>query len=94
VTFKSRLTWVWGLLCAITLLSWWIGARHGHAYVPNAAITFGVVAIAAVKVRMIIMEFMGARQAPKLLRRIADGWLALLVASLLGIYAFGMGLHL
>jgi hypothetical protein len=42
--------------------------------------------IAALKVRIIIMEFMEARHAPALLRRLIDAWLALLMVTLLALY--------
>jgi hypothetical protein len=77
---------VWLALSAFTLLSWWLGARHDHASGPNALVTCGVIAVAALKVRIIVTEFMEARRAPPLLRRIADAWLALLTLSLLAIY--------
>lgn len=88
-TASKRLGLVWLALSAVTLLSWWIGSAHGRPFSPNAAVTFSVLAIAALKVRLIIGEFMEARQAPRLLRLLTDAWLALLLASLLGIYALG-----
>ncbi|MDR3417256.1 MAG: cytochrome C oxidase subunit IV family protein [Nevskia sp.] len=83
---EKRLGIAWLILSAITLMSWWIGSNHGHALMRSAPVTFCVIALAAVKVRVVIMEFMEARHAPRLLRRITDAWLALLVVSLLVIY--------
>jgi hypothetical protein len=92
--FEKRLVVICFVLCAITVASWWIGSHHNHhAFAPNGAVTFSVIAIAAVKVRTIIGEFMEARHAPLLLRRITDAWLLLLVATLLAIYVIGMGFH-
>jgi hypothetical protein len=85
---SRRLALVWLALSAVTLLSWWIGSSRGRPGL-DAAVTFGVLAIAALKVRLIITEFMEARQAPRLLRRLTDAWLALLLASLLAIYGIG-----
>jgi hypothetical protein len=94
-TFEKRLAVICFVLCAITVVSWWIGSHHNHrAFTPNSAVTFSVISIAAVKVRLIISEFMEARHAPPLLRRITDAWLSLLVATLLAIYAIGMGFHI
>jgi hypothetical protein len=88
--FETRLALVWLVLSAVTLASWWIGARHGaQAHARDAAVTVGVILIAALKVRIIVGEFMEARHAPALLRRMADGWLAGLVLALLGIYWVG-----
>jgi hypothetical protein len=89
----KRLATVWFLLSAITIASWWIGSRHGHAFTLNAVITFSVMAIAAVKVRLIIREFMEARHAPSRLRRITDAWIAFLFVTLLAVYVIGTALH-
>jgi hypothetical protein len=92
---NRRLTITWLALSAVTVLSWYIGAKHGHrGFQTNVPVTFGVVLIAAVKVRLIITEFMDARRAPALLRRIADAWLALLVVTLLSIYVIGEAGHI
>jgi hypothetical protein len=83
----ARLPLTWFALSAITLLSWWIGVRHGHgALAPNAAVSISVIAIAAIKVRVIFREFMDVRNAPVLLRRITDAWLVLLVAGVTAAY--------
>jgi hypothetical protein len=82
---RSALTWFG--LCAITLISWWLGAQHSHgSFAPNAAVTFGVIGIAAVKVRVIFREFMEVRNAPALLRHLTDAWLALTVIALIAAY--------
>lgn len=91
---KTRLALDWFFLSAITVISWWIGSRHGYqVFTINALITFSVIGIAGVKVRVIFTEFMEARNAPAVLRRIIDTWLALLVLTLLAIYTVGVGLH-
>jgi hypothetical protein len=88
--FDRRLLTVWLALSAITGLSWWIGSRHGHdALSLNAAITFSVISIAVVKVRIIMREFMEVRQAPSLLRHLTDIWLLITAVALLGIYTVG-----
>ena len=93
-TSERRLLTILLVLSAITLISWWIGAKHGQGELRlNGPVTFGVLVIATVKVRLIIREFMEARHAPSLLRRVADAWLALLVGSLLAIYFIGVGFH-
>lgn len=85
-----RLSLVFVLLTGVTILSWWLGAGGGRqAFSPHAGITAAVLLIAAIKVRMIAWEFMELRHAPAIVRRIADAWLALLVAVLLGLYLFG-----
>ena len=87
---KTRLSLVWLLLSAITVMSWWIGSRHGQpSFVSNAVISYSVILMAALKIRVIVSEFMEVRHAPPLLRYLMDAWLALLVLALLSIYSIG-----
>jgi hypothetical protein len=89
--FERRLLIVWLALSTITCVSLWLGSLHHHdAFKPNAAITFSVIVIALVKVRVIVREFMEVRNAPNLLRRLTDMWLGLTGVSLLGTYFVGM----
>jgi hypothetical protein len=86
---EIRLLVVWCALVAITLLSWWIGSHHGNTELrSNATISFAVLLIAAIKIRVIIREFMEVREAPAWLQRLTDGWIVFLVVALLGIYTF------
>lgn len=90
ITPATRLTLTWFALVAVTLLAWWIGTRHGEApFVPSAALSLGVLVISAVKVRVILREFMEVRHAPALLKRGADVWLAALFAAMTAAYLLG-----
>jgi hypothetical protein len=90
----KRLAIVWLALTAISIASVWLGQLRGHdASAPNAAISFSVIAMALVKVRVILREFMEVRHAPALLRRLADAWLVLTGVALLGIYFAGMAMR-
>ncbi|MGB1561913.1 MAG: cytochrome C oxidase subunit IV family protein [Sinimarinibacterium flocculans] len=87
----ARLRLVFALLTGVTLLSWWLGTRDGgEAFSPSVAITVSVLLIAALKVRVIVWEFMELRHAPAALRRFADAFLVLLMALLLGMHAWGL----
>ncbi len=87
MTPASRLTLAWFALVAVTLLSWWIGTRHGAApFAPSAVLSLGVLVISAVKVRVILREFMEVRRAPVLLRRLTDAWIALLFVAMIAAY--------
>jgi len=89
--FEKRLLVVWLGLSAMSILQWWLGARHGEAVLAaSAAITVSVLVMALAKVWFIMREFMEVRHAPPLLRRLVDGYLALTGVALLGIYCFGM----
>ena len=62
----------------------------GEAFSPSVAITVSVLLIAAIKVRVIVWEFMELRHAPATLRRFADALLVLLMTLLLGLHAWGL----
>lgn len=80
-------TLVWLLLCAVTLLSWALAPGHGDAPVSaSIPITTAVVALGALKGRLIIGYFMEARTAPRWLRIATDLWLVVLWGAVLGIY--------
>lgn len=80
---NRRITVVWAILCVVTVVSWWLG--HG-ASVISVPITLSVVALAVIKCRLIIREFMEVRTAPAWLRVGTDAWLAALSATVLVIY--------
>jgi cytochrome c oxidase subunit IV len=83
---RNRLTYVWAFLAAITVASWSIGRGHGVAYQLDAAITIGVLLIAAVKAQLVIRFFMEVRSAPRWLKRTAYGWNIALLCLLLVFY--------
>ena len=90
-TTDTRLRLTFAILTGVTLLSWWLGTRNeGLAFSPNAVVTVAVLLIAALKVRIIVWEFMELRHAPALLRHIADAFLIALIALLLGLHAYGL----
>ena len=82
-------TYVWLILSAITVVSWWLAPGHpgGHA-VASVPITVAVVLLGFVKGRMIIRYFMEVRTAPRWLKVTTDAWLIVLWAAILGIYLY------
>lgn len=82
----NRLTYVWALLTAITLLSWGLGRGQGADYQVDALITVGVLLIAAVKAQFVIMYFMEVRNSAAWLKKVAYGWVAVLFLLLLFCY--------
>lgn len=87
------LTIVWLALGAVTLASWWIGSSHGRDEITrNVLITYGVVLIGAIKVRVIVSQFMEMKHGPILWRRLMDAWLACLVVALLAIYSLRLSM--
>lgn len=61
---KNRAGASWLFLVAATLLSWAVGADHG----TGSAVAVLVLAIAAIKVRLVGLDFMELRHAPIPLR--------------------------
>jgi Prokaryotic Cytochrome C oxidase subunit IV len=91
----NRITLVWLGLSAITLLSWWIGAKHGaEVFARSGIVTFSVILLAAIKIRFILREFMEVRSGPVLLKRLTDGVVVVMAGGLLAVYASGVGIHL
>ena len=90
---EKRLLLVWSALVAVTLVSWWIGSKHGQDELRSSAlVTFSVLSIAAIKVHVIVREFMEVRHAPHLLRRLTDGFTVFVVGALLAIYALNLSM--
>ncbi|MGB8366167.1 MAG: cytochrome C oxidase subunit IV family protein [Rhizomicrobium sp.] len=84
---RARLALVWLALSAITFASWWIGTQYDHGFAkPDAVAFLGVIAIAAIKVRVIFREFMDVRHAPARLKHLTDAWLGLTVVALVTAY--------
>ena len=83
----ARLTYVWLILCAVTIIAWALGSAHA-ALVASVPITVAVLVLALVKARLVIQEFMEVRTAPRWLRVFTDVWLVVLWGALLGIYLY------
>jgi Prokaryotic Cytochrome C oxidase subunit IV len=88
-TSRTTTTYVWLILSAITVISWWLAPGHpgGHA-VASAPITVAVVLLGFVKGRMIIQYFMEVRTAPRWLKLTTDAWLVVLWGTILAIYLY------
>jgi len=86
--FRDRAFIVWAILVAVTLLSTGIGGVGGVARLGStAAVTAAVLAIAFIKVWMVMFNFMDVRGAPFALRALCTAWLAIVLGILLAIYA-------
>lgn len=87
ISSQSRLRIAWFVLSAITLIAWWIGARHGDGPVrPDPAVGLSAMAITLFKVRVIIREFMDVRHAPARLKYVADAWLIVFIIAMIIAY--------
>jgi hypothetical protein len=81
---RNRAGASWLLLIAATLLSYALGADHG----TGSAMVVVVLAIVAIKVRLIGLDFMELRSAPLGLRIVFEGYCVGLWAVLAGLYLF------
>lgn len=88
---NRRLLGIWLLLSAITVGYVWIdrSANHHGVRTASTAVTVSAVVLALFKVRVIMGEFMEVRGAPTLLRRLADLWIVIMAATMLGLYFAG-----
>jgi len=86
VTFvRNRAGASWLVLIVATLISYALGADHGSGSVMVVV----VLAIAAIKIRLVGLDFMELRGAPIPLRIAFEGYCLGLWALLSGLYRFG-----
>ena len=84
-----RIDRTWVVLSAVTLVSWLLGVIRGAgAHEASIPITVGVIAIALVKGRLVLREFMEVRDAPRWLGVFTDTWLVLTWLTTLAIYLY------
>lgn len=79
---RTRATATWLLLIAATVLSWAVGAEHG----TGSMVAVVVLAIAAIKVRYVGLDFMELRHAPIPLRAAFEVYCVGMWALLSGLY--------
>ncbi|RLT95628.1 cytochrome C oxidase subunit IV family protein [Ketobacter sp.] len=91
--FQNRLTHVWAFLVATTLASWWLGGS-AHRIMEGAlaqerfTTTSIIIAIAIIKMRLVIWHFMEVKACPRWLRWTCDAWLLSVAIIVLGLYRF------
>ena len=79
---RNRAGVSWLLLVVATLASWLVGAEHG----TGSTVAVVVLAIAAVKIRLVGLDFMELRHAPVPLRAAFEGYCVALWAVLSGMF--------
>ncbi|HVU60151.1 MAG TPA: cytochrome C oxidase subunit IV family protein [Mycobacteriales bacterium] len=84
---SHRLTTTWLVAGVLTVASWavTISFDTGRAKANTTVAVIGL-ALGAVKVRLIVQQFMDVRTAPRWLRMFTDVWLAVLALTLLATY--------
>ncbi|MEW5807947.1 MAG: cytochrome C oxidase subunit IV family protein [Actinomycetota bacterium] len=81
---KNRAGLSWLILVAATVLSWAVGAEHGTGSVVGVL----VLGIAAIKVRLVGLDFMELRHAPIPLRAAFEVYCAGMWLLLSGLYLY------
>ncbi len=65
----------------LTGVSWLLG--HNSFQLSRTTATIGIMLAAACKIRYVMLDFMGIRAAPLLLRAFCEAWIFLLVSVIL-----------
>jgi caa(3)-type oxidase subunit IV len=80
---RERVTWVWLGLMALTCLTTWGLSKE---LLGPAVAVVGIFAIAAVKVRYVVLDFMELRDAPIPVRALFEAWSFVIAAMILGFW--------
>jgi hypothetical protein len=87
MTDARRITYVWLVLSAVTIVTWLLGhAEQGYGRDATTAVALVVLAIAFGKAYLIIRHFMEVRSGPRWLRVFAGAWTVTLWGTIVGIY--------
>lgn len=81
---RNRAGFSWLILIVATGAAFAVGVEHG----TGSAVVIVVLAIAAVKVRLVGLDFMELRHAPPVLRALLEAYCVLLWAVLSSLYLF------
>jgi hypothetical protein len=81
---RGRAGLSWLVLIAATLVSYALGADHG----TGSVMVVLVLGIAAIKIRLVGLDFMELRSAPMPLRAAFEGYCLVLWGLLSGLYLF------
>ena len=83
---RHAVTTVWILLVLATGASWWLGGAGAAVTGTSRLVTAALLAVAFVKVRLIVLYFMEVRYAPTALRVGFDAWIVIVGLALLVLY--------
>ena len=84
---RTRVTLVWFLLVMATALSWGMGHGVGFDNVRHASVA--IIAVAFIKVRFVILDFMEIRHAPLFMRIVGIIWVVVVCTALVVLYWHG-----
>lgn len=81
---RSRVTCVWLLLVAATIVSWELG--HGVGVHELRYASVAIIVVAFIKVRFVILDFMEIRNAPLPMRIAGEAWMVVICTTLVTLY--------
>jgi hypothetical protein len=81
---RTRVTLIWSVLIAATILSWEMGHGFGSLDVRHAGVI--IILVAFIKVRFVILDFMEIRNAPLYMRLVGEAWVVLLCSTLCALF--------
>lgn len=81
----DRVRRAWLVIVVATVVAYGLRSEEWVGYGVGVA----TLALAYVKARLVVLEFMELRHAPPVWRGIFEGWLLLLSVALLAVYSFG-----
>lgn len=80
----SRITAVWALLVAATMLSWELG--HGLGFASARSAGAAILIVTFIKVRFVMLDFMEVRRAPRWMRGVGEAWIVLITTLLVVLF--------
>lgn len=83
---RNPITIVWAILMMATIVSTWLLSKD--AFSPLVA-TIGIYLIAAYKIRLVILQFMEVKHAPRPWRIYFEAWTIAVTAMILAFYLVG-----
>ena len=86
---QTRATVIWLVLFGATAISWTLGAIDGLGVDQRIAPSVLILVVAAFKVRLIGLYFMGLREAPLVLRGTFEGLCLATGLLTIGMYLLG-----
>jgi len=82
----KRITGMWVALIVATLVSWTLGQSDWLGSTRRTSIA--ILIIAFLKIRYVILDFMELREAPLIMRMVAEAWVLIVCATIIAFYAF------
>jgi cytochrome c oxidase subunit IV len=87
MTDTRRITYVWLVLSAVTIVTWLLGyAEQEYGRDVTIGVAMVILAIAFGKVYLIVRHFMEVKSGPRWLRVFAGVWIVAVWGTIVGIY--------